>query len=117
MDMTDTLPFREQMTIAVVDRRPACLKASHIRVQRAPEPGEPYGESKFLLVETTLDAQDRSVTRIEYFCSEGAPEGRRLLSERRVHGLRLTHPVALEWATAYAARHGIPVVYQREDAA
>jgi hypothetical protein len=95
----------------------AALKASDVRVRRTPDPGEPYGESEFLVVRTAVDEHDGTVTGVEYFSAETAVEVLPPGSERLGRNLQLTHRLALEWAIAYAARKGISTVYERDETA
>ncbi len=88
------------------------MRATDIRVLSALDPGQLYTEANFLLVETTVGEQSEPVTSIDHF---RADFGKVWVVEALRHSVAMTHPVAREWAVAYAAGHGVPVVYERDE--
>ena len=90
------------------------MKATDVRVLPALNPGDTYIEPNFLVVETTVDERGDTMTSIARV--SGANEqgwGLRSLG----HFTATTHSMAREWAVAYAANQGIPLVYEREETA
>ncbi len=88
------------------------MTATDVRVLPALEPGDTYLEPNFLVVETTVDERGDTLTSIAHV---SADEGWGLRSLG--HFAAITHPMAREWAIAYAANQGIPLVYEREETA
>ena len=88
------------------------MRATDVRILPALEPGESYIEPRFLMVETTVGEQSEPVTSIDHF---RADFGKVWVVEALRHSVAMTHPAAREWAVAYAAGHGVPVVYERDE--
>ena len=90
------------------------MTANDVRVLPALDPGDTYIEPNFLVVETTLDERGDTMTSIAHV---GADDGQGWGLRSLGHFTAITHPVAREWAIAYAADRGIPLVYEREETA
>ena len=90
------------------------MKATDVRVLPALDSGDTYLEPNFLVVETTVDERGDTMTSIAHVsANNGQGWGLRSLG----HLAAITHSMAREWAIAYAANQGIPLVYERDDTA
>ncbi len=90
------------------------MKATDVGILLALDSGDSYMESSFLLVETILDDQGEILTSIDQV-SANAGDG--WIVSSLGHSVALTHPIAREWAVAYAAAHEVSVVYERDETA
>ena len=88
------------------------MRATDVRVLPALDPGQLYAEANFILVETAVDEQGETVISIDHV---SADFGKVWVVEALEHLVAMTHPAAREWAVAYAADHGVPVVYERDE--
>ena len=88
------------------------MRASDVSVLQAPDVGEAYTDPEFLLVETLPDSHGKIRTTIDriYACGQ---RGRAWAVKSVETSLSFGHSAAREWAVAYAAANGIPVVYER----
>ena len=87
------------------------MKATDVRILRAPDPGESYIELRFLLVETTVDERGNIVTAIDHVTTD-ADEQKGWSVTSLARSVCAGHLAARKWAVAYAARHDVPVVYE-----
>ena len=88
------------------------MRASDVSVLQAPDVGEAYTDPDFLLIETFPDARGRVRTTIDriYACGQ---RGRAWAVKSVETSPSFGHAAAREWAVAYAAANGIPIVYER----
>ena len=90
------------------------MKATDVRVLPAVNPGDTYIEPDFVVVETTVDEGGDTMTSIAHVSgANGLGWGLRSLGRLAAS----THSMAREWAVAYAADRGIPLVYERDETA
>ena len=90
------------------------MKATDVRVLPAVNPGDTSIEPYFLVVETIVDGGGDTMTSIAHV-SGATGRGWGLRSLGRLAAS--THSMAREWAVAYAADRGIPLVYERDETA
>jgi hypothetical protein len=83
--------------------------ATEVRVLPAPGAGEPYPDATFLLVETVRNRAGERLAIIDCVVRNENGWGVRCLER-----LDMSHLAACAWAVDYAARCGIPVVYERD---
>jgi hypothetical protein len=91
------------------------MKAAHVRIQKALDPGESYVDPKFVLVETTLGDDGETITTIEHLASHVVDDRARWQIVTLGQSVPLSHAAALEWAVSFAASRDIPIVYERDD--
>ena len=90
------------------------MNVTEVRVLPAQDPGDPYTDPAFVLVETWTDADGEPLTTIDYIWNDTAGAKPPWKTVTLGKSVPLSHASALRWAVWFAASRNVPVVYKRD---